>query len=164
MSLRSQTASYSWFDVVITKKAPEFLQGDDAEEAAREELDDDNEEEDEDDDDWTTESSEIAPIIRSKPDGSLCKYHSHNNTLRSLTHTFHHGAEFGPDHEIWEHLSPGDSISVYACAKYGGWRCHGAAAELKLRIRLEPVYITGTGKGAWILLEFSLVVTALAAI
>lgn len=97
---------------------------------------------------WTDESedessNELAtPSIKSKPDHSPCKYLSHENEVASQHYIHQQGTDFGPEHEIWEYLSAGDSISVYAYAIYPAWTCNGKEAELKVRRKFEPICIT----------------------
>ncbi|KAG8983431.1 hypothetical protein FRB90_006039, partial [Tulasnella sp. 427] len=50
----------------------------------------------------------------------------------------HIGEEFGPDHEIWKYLEPGDRIGVWICAQFVGWECYCEEARLLIREWYAP--------------------------
>lgn len=63
---------------------------------------------------------------------------SHYNEIASQSFQRHIGNEFGPDHDIWKHLEPGDRIGVWICAQFVGWECYCEEARILVREWYAP--------------------------
>lgn len=72
--------------------------------------------------------------IKTRPDGSLLTWFSHNSGGEFIL-GYHEGKVFGPDHEIWSHLSAGNCISVFGTVEHIG-KCDGRLGELRLKKKL----------------------------
>jgi hypothetical protein len=57
-----------------------------------------------------------VPVRRSDGTGRAFRWISHKNRIATLFFQAHNGQLFGPEHEIWDSLTEGDVICVYACA------------------------------------------------
>lgn len=58
-----------------------------------------------------------------------------------LASTFFHTQSidaFGPNHELWQCLKPGDSLGIWACAQHAGWSCTVDWATLFVWKYYEP--------------------------
>ncbi|GJJ13002.1 hypothetical protein Clacol_007251 [Clathrus columnatus] len=80
---------------------------------------------------------EIATTLLN--DAQPLSWISHRNRQGSVSFIVQEGIEFGPDHEIWQHISEGDQILVRACAKYGSWKNHIDWTALKIWEWYNPV-------------------------
>lgn len=89
------------------------------------------------------ESSDIRVLPAVKPhQEEFMAWESHCNTMAGRRFEWLRGEkEFGPDHEIWSCLQPGDRIGVWMCARFGGWRCEAKAARLTVREWFEPTLL-----------------------
>ncbi len=78
---------------------------------------------------------------RDGENGSLLVWESHKNTLSSSLRRY--GVEFGPNHEIWSHLTDegNDCITVYGCVMFPAWACVGDNAVLKITKAFMPTHI-----------------------
>lgn len=76
----------------------------------------------------TTPSSDSKPL----------RWISHYNELATQSFQQHIGNEFGPDHDIWKHLEPGDRIGVWICAQFVGWECYCEEARIMIREWYAP--------------------------
>lgn len=72
------------------------------------------------------------------PEYRLLSCISHRNRQASSQFCVYEGAEFGPDHEIWSHISEGDRILVRAFAQYPGWTNYVDWCVLKLWEWYDP--------------------------
>lgn len=63
---------------------------------------------------------------------------SHYNEVASQSFQEHVGNEFGPDHDIWKYLEPGDRIGVWICAQFIGWECYCEDARILVREWYTP--------------------------
>lgn len=64
--------------------------------------------------------------------GSPLTWVSHRVPITSQ-YTTQQGIVFGKDHEIWQHVNPGDYIGVLACAQYPCWLCEGRSGKLNFQ-------------------------------
>lgn len=85
--------------------------------------------------------SRVQPAV--KPDSEeFMAWESHCNTMAGRHFEWLRGEkEFGPEHELWTCLQPGDRIGVWMCARFGGWRCEAKAARLTIREWFEPTLL-----------------------
>ncbi|KAG9037426.1 hypothetical protein FRB95_005715 [Tulasnella sp. JGI-2019a] len=73
--------------------------------------------------------------------GIPLRWRSHTNEYTRLEFKLHVGDIFGRDHEIWEHLRPGDRLGVWMNAQNSGWSCSGKYAEIEVWERWEPSWM-----------------------
>lgn len=63
-----------------------------------------------------------AKVVKTRTDGSLLTWRSHQNSAEATDFQLHAGTRFGWDHEVWENLEQGDRVCVKCCAYYPGWQ------------------------------------------
>ncbi|KAG8847475.1 hypothetical protein FRB96_001616 [Tulasnella sp. 330] len=73
--------------------------------------------------------------------GSPLRWHSHHNELSTMEYKVHTGKEIGPEHEIWDHLRPGDRLGVWMNAQFGAWECNGKQAEIQVWEVWQPRFM-----------------------
>jgi hypothetical protein len=56
------------------------------------------------------------PVRQSDGIDRVLRWISHRNRIATVFYQAHNGQFFGPEHEIWNNLTEGDVICVYACA------------------------------------------------
>lgn len=71
----------------------------------------------------------------------IISWTSHHNPIAGREFAWIKGAEFGPDHEIWSFMQPGDHIGVWLCAQFGGWQCVAKAAKITVHEWFEPTLL-----------------------
>jgi len=77
-----------------------------------------------------------TPKVKTRPNGTPLAWLSHHNR-NGLDIEYRIGIDFGPDHEIWQYLSEGDCISVYAVTRYAGLACDGKIGALQFEEKLS---------------------------
>jgi len=86
-------------------------------------------------------SSEWKHVHRVPKRESEYGWISHYNVVAQRRSHALSGLFFGPDHEIWTELHPGDRLVVNACAREPAWSCTGMSARLDFWRRFEPSYM-----------------------
>ncbi|KAG9041546.1 hypothetical protein FS837_012101 [Tulasnella sp. UAMH 9824] len=79
-----------------------------------------------------------APPPPASDNNKPLRWVSHYNEIASQSFQRHIGNEFGPDHDIWKHLEPGDRIGVWICAQFVGWECYCEEARILVREWYAP--------------------------
>lgn len=112
-----------------------------------EDMDEDSEDEDDVDDNYTSQRETPKkpepkiPLVKLRPDGSPLIWRSTQNILMghgwNICETDPMVANFDSNHEMWAHLEPGDYISIFAAARFSGWRCSGRRAVLLFGKRFD---------------------------
>ncbi|KAG9037427.1 hypothetical protein FRB95_005716 [Tulasnella sp. JGI-2019a] len=77
--------------------------------------------------------AELNPLT-----GKPLRWRSHNNKYSHPEFKLNIGDGIGREHEIWEHLRPGDRLGVWMNAKFIVRSCSGKHAEIEVWERWEP--------------------------
>jgi hypothetical protein len=76
--------------------------------------------------------------VKLGPDGMPLRWLSHRNKKYHTEPTPYAGPAFGPDHELWSHVSPGDRLAVIGCCQFPAWSCIGKDAHLTTWLYYDP--------------------------
>jgi hypothetical protein len=71
-------------------------------------------------------------------DGLPLRWLSHPNIKYQAEPTAYAGSIFGPGHELWSHVSPGDRLVVMGCCRFPARACIGKDAYLKTWRYYDP--------------------------
>ncbi|KAG9032186.1 hypothetical protein FRB95_001813 [Tulasnella sp. JGI-2019a] len=82
------------------------------------------------------EEAELDPST-----GKPLRWLSHRNEISTREFKLHIGDDIGLEHEIWEHLRPGDRLGVWMSAQFGGWSCSSKQAEIEIWERWQPSWM-----------------------
>lgn len=77
--------------------------------------------------------------VKNREDGTPLRWISHKIPVDQSKSAHLEGPLFDADHEVFSHLEVGDSIGVFACARFGAWECVGLEGKLALEMFFEPL-------------------------
>jgi len=84
--------------------------------------------------------------IKQKSTKEALTWHSHANTEYRNEMLTYEGIVFGPDHQIWSHVSPEDRLVVLGCCQEQNWECKGEDGYLKVWQYYDPTSALHTAK------------------
>ena len=90
---------------------------------------------------WSWFDIVLIPKERERSDGNENSWSSHNNGPPASPMQRRTGANFGPDHEIWQFARIGDRIGVQVCARFAGWSNVAIMAILILQEYFIPSFV-----------------------
>jgi hypothetical protein len=87
---------------------------------------------------WEGQTSLVRMQRHRQPVTKPLQWKSHENVIEGDGYETIEGS-FTPDHEIWQHLEPGDVIIIKACARFPGWANYCQEAKLEFWEYFDPV-------------------------
>lgn len=90
---------------------------------------------------WSWFDIALIPNERGKSDRKEYSWQSHNNSPPASRMLRRFGANFGPNHEIWQLAQIGDRIVVRICAQFGGWSNVASMAILIVQEYFIPSFV-----------------------
>ncbi|KAG9037421.1 hypothetical protein FRB95_005710 [Tulasnella sp. JGI-2019a] len=73
--------------------------------------------------------------------GKSLRWCSHSNEVVGRGFRLHIGNDIGPEHDIWNHLRPGDRLGVWINVQSSGWYCSCKYANIEVWERWEPSWM-----------------------
>ncbi|KAG9037420.1 hypothetical protein FRB95_005709 [Tulasnella sp. JGI-2019a] len=122
-----KNGSFSWFEIgILQRTAASEADAPGSDEAERIEVEVGN-------DAWGLSYQNSDLEAEPNPStGTPLRWLSHNNQIAGDDFQWHIGNDIGPEHEIWNHLRPGDRLGVWINAQFGRWSCNGKQAEIEV--------------------------------